>query len=637
MAQKIQIRRDTAANWTTANPVLAQGEPGHEIDTGKVKFGNGIDNWNSLIYQDLTGSSWTQTGSGAVTRTVDEKLKDVVSVKDFGAVGDGVANDTAAIQLANNSGASAIYFPVGTYQASGLIMSTSWHMADGALIRFNGSINTPCITCSGSNLSGNLNVSANGGSPSQLVNITGNDNRFSRIVVQDMVSPSDPSVHVALRIGGNNNKILEAVGFDLLNTGNINSSSPQFVTLGGSSDKNHILKISADNARNAFLTVSPGENYVGDIIATDCGDNGIYCTNGRTIINSLSYGGTDEAAVFIGGADASLNTLTVTNAANTGIRIEGCGVVDIGQLIVLDNGLDRLFRQSTNPSAVSDTLRIGHIQGEFTGSALFQLLDGVVKNLVIGSMDVTFIFDAAVMTGSTFSWARADMAEGVHIGTANITIVDKNDVLTGSDIFETRLRNPLLRPSFIDAWNVHIVNADRVTTSAAAARINSVGDPLLTVRSGYIQANAGRGYLREIISTRPSDRLVGNTIPTVGTWKHGQVLWTPSPSTGGLNGWICTAAGTPGTWVPIGYNALNASVSYDPPNLPDGDGVTTTVSVPGAAMGDFAFASFAQTLAGITLTAWVSSTDTVSVRFQNESGGAINPGNATLRVRVQKA
>jgi polygalacturonase len=62
--------------------------------------------------------SFTQSGSGAVARTVDSKLKDVVSVKDFGAVGDGVADDATAIQLAFNAVASggSVFFPAGSYK-----------------------------------------------------------------------------------------------------------------------------------------------------------------------------------------------------------------------------------------------------------------------------------------------------------------------------------------------------------------------------------------------------------------------------------------------------------------------------------------------------------------------------------------
>lgn len=40
---KIQLRRDTAANWSIYNPTLSAGEPGVEIDTGYVKIGNGVN------------------------------------------------------------------------------------------------------------------------------------------------------------------------------------------------------------------------------------------------------------------------------------------------------------------------------------------------------------------------------------------------------------------------------------------------------------------------------------------------------------------------------------------------------------------------------------------------------------------
>ncbi len=51
---------------------------------------------------------------------------------------------------------------------------------------------------------------------------------------------------------------------------------------------------------------------------------------------------------------------------------------------------------------------------------------------------------------------------------------------------------------------------------------------------------------------------------------------------------------------------------------------------------DFARATFSLDLQGIALTAWVSAANTVSVRFQNESGGTLDLGSGTLRVRVIK-
>lgn len=50
MADRIRLRRDTAANWLTANPILALAEAGYETDTGKFKFGDGVKTWTQLTY-----------------------------------------------------------------------------------------------------------------------------------------------------------------------------------------------------------------------------------------------------------------------------------------------------------------------------------------------------------------------------------------------------------------------------------------------------------------------------------------------------------------------------------------------------------------------------------------------------------
>jgi hypothetical protein len=52
-------RRDTAANWTSANPTLLAGEIGIESDTGYWKVGDGSTAWNSLGYLGVIPSSGT--------------------------------------------------------------------------------------------------------------------------------------------------------------------------------------------------------------------------------------------------------------------------------------------------------------------------------------------------------------------------------------------------------------------------------------------------------------------------------------------------------------------------------------------------------------------------------------------------
>lgn len=87
--------------------------------TNKVRVYTGMG-WQDLGSIDSATVAFLGGLTGAVQRTTQAKLRDVVSVKDFGAVGDGVADDTAAFNAALTA-ASSVYVPSGTYRTTATI------------------------------------------------------------------------------------------------------------------------------------------------------------------------------------------------------------------------------------------------------------------------------------------------------------------------------------------------------------------------------------------------------------------------------------------------------------------------------------------------------------------------------------
>ena len=118
MIEQIQIRRDTAANWTSANPTLAQGEPALETDTGFQKMGDGVTAWNSLAYAlskaGLASTTSATLGQGLVgfnpaltyaAGTLPAALASTASGQGAALVGvkAGYANSAARNQYQKNS------------------------------------------------------------------------------------------------------------------------------------------------------------------------------------------------------------------------------------------------------------------------------------------------------------------------------------------------------------------------------------------------------------------------------------------------------------------------------------------------------------------------------------------------------
>ena len=148
---------DYGGGTANANPVIldSRGEASVWFGTSqyKVKLTNAddvevytVDNLNGPDAATLaalaasSGSSligYINSGSGAVARTVQDRLREKVSVKDFGAVGNGTANDTAAIQAAitaaaaRGNGGATVYFPAGTYRINSGITFTTGIILEG--------------------------------------------------------------------------------------------------------------------------------------------------------------------------------------------------------------------------------------------------------------------------------------------------------------------------------------------------------------------------------------------------------------------------------------------------------------------------------------------------------------------------
>lgn len=143
VSNPITVYWDAALTITAAQPIRTSG--GYPVRNGTpARFYTNSD--YSILVRDKNGSflyssqsetdfissefiTFIQNGSGAIARTAQNKMRDEISVKDFGAVGDGVTDDTTSIQAAINAviaaGGGDLYLPEGKYLHSGLTINWS--------------------------------------------------------------------------------------------------------------------------------------------------------------------------------------------------------------------------------------------------------------------------------------------------------------------------------------------------------------------------------------------------------------------------------------------------------------------------------------------------------------------------------
>lgn len=104
-------------SWSSGTTISFASPPPSGVNNIFVRYMQG------LPIADAQASAWTQSGTGAIQRTIGEKLRDYVSVLDFGAIGDGVADDTDAFNAALLAH-KRVHVPAATYKISGTINIT---------------------------------------------------------------------------------------------------------------------------------------------------------------------------------------------------------------------------------------------------------------------------------------------------------------------------------------------------------------------------------------------------------------------------------------------------------------------------------------------------------------------------------
>jgi hypothetical protein len=134
MARQLQLRKGTASEWTTANPLLAEAEPGYETDTGLLKLGNGTDNWDDLPY--FTPVSNVADKKEAITLDATDVTNQYVDLQ-FEAIADSInfTYNRVSMQEGVDYNSSVVAGPVTRITFDGdLATGGGFELIDGSII-----------------------------------------------------------------------------------------------------------------------------------------------------------------------------------------------------------------------------------------------------------------------------------------------------------------------------------------------------------------------------------------------------------------------------------------------------------------------------------------------------------------------
>jgi hypothetical protein len=464
------------------------------------------------IAANAAGVIYDPAGTGAVTTNVQAKLRESVSVQDFGAVGDGVTDDYAAFQAAIDS------LPVS-----------------------GGTIIIPATASNSWVISQTLNVRKKAhiiGQIAQGTGILGTKLIFpantSGIVFNSINTSLYTTVPIDLSLPGAYGSILENVAF--------------FGDKAGSST-------AADGVVVRCLMECRGvgvQNFsrYGFRIWADLGTGGSTEGNANQWILygcQSTYNG--DHGVYVNGEDANVGVATkVFSQANGGYGFYDTSL--IGNTYIGCDTASNVLGPMYSVSTSSRVTLIGFWEDSGGTSTLGQNVMSFGGNPAASPSSNCFEFTFGVAQHAGFR----------HLNSAGSTTVGAQVGKQGTDLAVFAFGATSETPTN-DAWtlkfeptyNVWYLNFANSGTFRPIAFPNSIG-ALWTLKqfsgpvfqNGYAVINPGPAY------TSAKVRLLGTAAPISGTYEVGDIVYNSAPVAGGTIGFVCTTAGTPGTWKTFG-------------------------------------------------------------------------------------
>lgn len=546
------------------------------------------------------GADFIQAGTGAVTRTVQAKLREEFSVDDFGAAGDG-SDDSAAIQLALNSGAGGLvkFVPGKTYGLGSAVKVKSNTIIDarGATIRRIAAIDN-MIRNDGDGTTGGYGQSEN-------ITIIGGTWDANGASIAGAVTPIAFGHATCVKVLFST--IIDVNNWHHIEFNGVQDGEAAFCTFYGSAghqlDTAEAVQIDSNFGTGQFPWFGPSDST--------------RCENIRVHHNTFSGVGvgvgTHSSANGTVHQDIKIQDNSFYNCYFAGVRALCWSGVRITNNR-FEGGYYGVYNQAASSNITSDWVVSGntfYLQGYTTRAgtdARAFYADGDVGGTQY--MRDFRIFGNEVLSCNNIGKSR-------HGITA--------DYCRQGAIYGNTLRT-------IARAGIWVFGCDRVTVFGNEISSSNVEGTLayglsigLTGSVNTTNINA-HGNITDTASVSQCDETMftGNIITTAsGLTQSGN---TSSAITGNSEAGV------------FKWSQLSGSLVVDPASLPAGTGANATVTVTGAEIGDVVSGvSFSQIQAGIMLTAEVTASNTVTVRIRNDSSGPIDLSNGTLRVFVNKS